>query len=274
MRIGNNDYSLVLLDTNLFSRISVEPRTYLEALKRLVGDRLALLCFSPYSLFELRHAPAIYAAFLDVFDLYPCAILKNEGMLFEDERASYYSGQSIDPLLFGFSFLNTKHGTNLRNLTAVVFADPDTAKRELDWPTLKIELLSDWLRLKRNYPPKGRTYLLPEAKEFARITTLQQIVYRAPEWATELRGRGEKVDVRKFPSVTMTLLTVFFRIYEPVKRKPVPQDVFDVLISTPAPYVDIVITEKMQAEIFRKAKKIFPAISQLEVYTLRDLASV
>lgn len=274
MRIGNNDYSLVLLDTNLFSRLSIDPRTYLEALNRLVGNRMVLLCFSPYSLYELRRAPAIYAAFLDVFDVYPCAILKSEEMIFQDERASYDSGESINPLLFGFSFLNTKRGTNLRNLTEVVFAHPDTAQRELDWPALKIELLSDWLRLKRNYPPKGRTYQLPEAREFARITTLQQIAYRAPEWVAELRGRGEKVDVRKFPSVTMTLLTVFFRIYEPANRKPVPQDVFDVLISTPAPYLDIVITEKMQAEIYGKARKIFPAISQLEVFTLRDLASV
>jgi hypothetical protein len=137
MRIGTNVYSLALLDTNLFSQISTDPKTYLEALKRLVGDQLILLCFSPYSLFELRRAPAIYAAFVDVFDVYPCAILKNEGMLFEDERASYYSGGLIDPLLFGFSFLNTKHGTNLRNLIKVVFAHPDTAKRELDWASVK-----------------------------------------------------------------------------------------------------------------------------------------
>jgi hypothetical protein len=274
MRIGDNDYSLVLLDTNLFSRFSMEPRTYLQALNRLVGDRLALLCFSPYSLFELRRAPAIYAAFLDVFDVYPCAILKNEEMIFEDERGSYYSGESIDPLLFGFSFLNTQHGTNLRNLIEVVFAHPDTAQRELKWPVLKSELLSDWLCLKANFPPKGRTYLLPQAREFGRVATLQHVAARAPQWVAELRGRGEKVDGRKFPSVTMTLLTVFFRIYEPVNRKPVPQDVFDVLISTPAPYLDIVITEKMQAEIYRKARKIFPAISHLEVFTLRDLAGV
>jgi hypothetical protein len=69
----------------------------------------------------------------------------------------------------------------------------------------------------------------------------------------------------------MTLLTVFFRLYEPRNRRPVPQDVFDVLISTPTPYVDVVVTENMQAEILRKARKVFPTVRDVDAYTLRDL---
>lgn len=72
----------------------------------------------------------------------------------------------------------------------------------------------------------------------------------------------------------MTLLTVFFRLYEPQSRKAVPQDVFDVLISTPTPYVDVVITEGMQAEILRKAKRVFEPIRHVQVYTLRDVRNL
>ena len=74
-----------------------------------------------------------------------------------------------------------------------------------------------------------------------------------------------------FPSVSMTLLTVFFRLYEPRNRSPEAQDVFDVLIATPTPYLDVVVTEAMQAQILAKARKVFDPLKSVDVYTLRDL---
>ena len=68
----------------------------------------------------------------------------------------------------------------------------------------------------------------------------------------------------------MILWTLFYRFYLPA-RKPVEQDVFDILIGSPAPYLDAVVTEKHQAEIYRQVKTLEPAIGHLQVYTLSDL---
>lgn len=270
LQIGENQYRLCGLDTNIYSELVKDPPTYFAGLRRVLGSDF-LLCFSPYSLFELRAKPEVYHRFVEIFDTFPCAILKNEQQLFEEEKKHHPEPADVDPMLFGFSFVNRSRGTNLRNLLPQVFENAETQERERSWPGLKMELLSNWMELKKNYPPKGRAYQLPEAAEFARKATVQQIAFRAPEWARVTRASGEPVRWQAFPSVIMTMLTVFFRLYEPRGRKPVPQDVFDVLISTPTPYLDVVVTENMQANVLSKAKKIFPQIRDVEVYALRDL---
>jgi hypothetical protein len=271
LKIGNGEYLLCALDTNIYSELSKDPQRYFAGLRVLLGDDPWLLCFSPYSLFELRAAPAIYKRFLEIFDVFPCAILKNEEQLFDAERAAYPSWQNVDPLLFGFSVLNRPKGTNLRSLLTLAFEEAGASQREADWPSLKKELLSEWLSLKRNYPPKGRSYQLHEGLEFARRATLQQVGRRNSAWVGELKKKGEPLRWEAFPSLAMTLLTVFLRLYEPQGRTAVPQDVFDVLISTPTPYVDVIITERMQAEIVRKAGKVFPPARRARVHTLQDL---
>ena len=272
VRIGSSEYRLCGLDTNVFSEL-LKDRSTLPAVMQLLGDTPSLLCFSPYTLYELRARPDLFALFVEMFDVFPCAILKNEEQLVSAEVAAYNVEDKVDPLLFGFSYLNKSRGTNLRNLLDAVFSASATAQRERDWPSLKRELLRDWIDLKKNYPPKGRTYVLTEAREFARRVTIQQVAEREPEFYRTLSNRGEKLDVKRFPSLSMTLLTMFFRIYEPVGRKPTPQDVFDVLISAPTPYLDVIITERMQAEIVKKASRLLPALRDVTVFSLRDVRS-
>lgn len=152
----------------------------------------------------------------------------------------------------------------------ITFKNPDTLRREQEWPKLKQELLRGWVDLKPNYPPKGSTYIAPEGIPFVRKATLQSTAERAPDWTRRMEDSGEAISAAAFPSVRMTLWTVFFRLYL-ARRQPEPQDVFDVLISTPAPYLDAVVTEKHQAEIYRQVKKLDRIIDHLSVYTLRDL---
>ena len=62
----------------------------------------------------------------------------------------------------------------------------------------------------------------------------------------------------------------FFRIFKTQKNIK-PNDVMDVLISSIAPYVDAVITENFQADVYKKAKKLIPQIKELEIYRLKDI---
>jgi hypothetical protein len=273
LRINDRDYRLCGLDTNILSEVSKEPNRNLSSLLQIVPPSDHILAFSPYSLFELRRRDDVYCAFVELFDAYPCVMLKNEEQLFNDEREHYPNPDDVEPVVFGFSALNRERGLNLRELLKVVFEQEEILRRESEWPDLQGELLAQWLAMKGNFPPKGRTYQLPDASRFEREATRQHIALRAPDWVQELRGRRETPKVPAFPSVRMTMLSVFFRLYEPMGRKGVPQDVFDVLISTPSPYLDVVVTESMQASILAKARKVFSAIRHLQVFTIRDLRS-
>ncbi len=51
------------------------------------------------------------------------------------------------------------------------------------------------------------------------------------------------------------------------------QDVTDVKISAAAPFMDVVITERFQADLYRKVKDKFQGMSNMKIVTLKDLRS-
>jgi hypothetical protein len=82
--------------------------------------------------------------------------------------------------------------------------------------------------------------------------------------------KNEEIKVDAFPSVKTTFYTVFYRFYAE-NRDPELQDVFDILIFNVVPYLDIVVTERFQGEIFRKIKNRDEMYQDIEILTLRDL---
>ena len=68
-----------------------------------------------------------------------------------------------------------------------VFERAEVLERERNWPRLQQEILTEWVALRANFPPKGRTYQLSDASRFMRNATRQHIAIRAPEWASDLR---------------------------------------------------------------------------------------
>jgi len=47
----------------------------------------------------------------------------------------------------------------------------------------------------------------------------------------------------------------------------------DITISCIVPYLDAIITEGFQADVYKKAKRFIPQLSNLEIYTLKDIRS-
>lgn len=271
LQIGASKYSLVGLDTNIVSEILSDREGARQGLLSFF-EKGYIPCFSVYSLFELRCRREIYDNFVNLFDVFPCILLKNEEQLFEEEKAAYPNPTGVNPVLLGISYFNTKRGTNLRNLLKINFENPVVLRREKDWPDLKKEILSELISLKKNFPPKGRHYLPnDDGIRFVQEATIQQIIFRAPKWVKELSDSSHTLIDTAFPSIRMTLWTIFFRLYVAHQRVPETQDVFDALISTPAPYLDAVITENFQADIYKKVKKLDNILSHSEIYTLKDL---
>jgi hypothetical protein len=229
--------------------------------------------FTVFTLFELRRRPEIFDAFLEFFDECPCILLKGYDELFEAELAAYPEPSAVDPVVMGFSRFNRDKGTSLRGLIERAFLDPPTLAREAEWPRLKDELLAGWLEIKPNFQPRSGGHTGSDGVEFVELASWEQIARRALEWFRRQHDRGVIVDSHAFPSVRMTLWTVYFRIYIAQNRVPEPQDVFDALISTSAPYLDAVVTENFQADIYRQAQKHDPCLKHLEVLTLKDFRS-
>jgi hypothetical protein len=231
----------------------------------------AVPCFSPYSLFELRRRREVYQQFIEFFSIYPCVILKNEEQLFNDEIERYPNPSQVDPVLYGFSVVNKPKGCDLETLMNRLFSSSNVVAREAEWLRLKEEALKEMLGLKRNFAPCGQRYSSDDAKTFVFRAAIEQIACRAREWVRERLERRDTPDPNAFPSIKMALFTVFYRLYEPDRRAPETQDVFDILISTATPYVDALVVENFQAEIVRKVAKLDPFVSHVSVNTMRDL---
>jgi len=270
-KLGKNEYKLCCLDTNALARIVEEPRIYGRGFITVYPPDQAIPCFSPYSLFELRARREIFDKFVKFFALYPCMVLKNEEQLFNDELASYPDPSGVIPVLLGFSAFNKSRGCDLESLLSRSFNCPDILQRELAWPALKKGILDSVVALKSNFSPKGKRFTTKDAARFVRNAAIEQIALRAGEWVRRRLGEGHVPRTDAFPSVKMSLFTVFFRLYEPDRRTPEPQDVFDILISASVPYLDAIIVENFQAEIVRKVAALDPFVRHVEVRTLRDL---
>ena len=269
--LNGSAYRLCGLDTCILSDLLEHDAAAARGFVTLLPPSEVIPCFSPYTLFELRSRREIYEEFLSFFDVYPCIILKNEDQLFKDELDAYPNPEDVEASLFPFSFLNKAKGMNLRALIERLFDDPSVIRRELEWPILKEDLLRDWLNNKDNFSPSGERYNNSDANRFVQEATVQQLMGRAPRWSRDRIRIDGDVKTTGFPSLRMILYTLFFRLYASEDRVPQPQDVFDVLISASTPYLDAVITENFQADIYSRLKKLDPPLSRFRIYTIRNL---
>ena len=79
----------------------------------------------------------------------------------------------------------------------------------------------------------------------------------------------DELQINKFPSLKAQIYTVFYKFYTD-QRKPILSDVFDIIISSLIPYVEVFLTESHQKEVINKIKKNDPFIDGLEVYSINE----
>lgn len=268
--IAGTTYRLVGLDTNV---LSVMLKTRNIELRNFVNESLAtnaLPCISAWTLLELRKTPRLYEGFQEFFSVYPLVLIKPPNQLRDDEMSAYPDPSSISPILFVFSPLHPDPESRLRAFMTRLFSDSRTLDAESQWDAWKTEVLQSIESLKGNFPPRQGGYSAEDAARFISMGVPQHLMLHSPSWSERVIERHGDIRHEAFPSLKMYFYTVFYRFYAE-QRRPQPQDVFDIAISGMAPYMDIVICENFQAEIFRKVKRRDPFISHLDVRTLGDL---
>lgn len=264
-------YSLALLDTGIVSEVIKDRAGERNALVRFMTGEDIIPCISIWSIMELRDRKDLYSQFLELFSVIPFLLVSSPYDLLQDELGAYPDPSTVEPIAIAFSMFSRDPDAELSTFMGRLFSDPGVKKAEKSWRgDWKSETLASMLSLRANFEPKGDRFKADDAKRFIEEGVLQYIAGQAPQWTRELIDSGRLFDPHAFPSVKMAFYTVFYRFYaEP--RQPEPQDVFDILISNAAPYLDVVVTERFQAEIFRKAKNHDPFLSHVRIETLKAL---
>jgi hypothetical protein len=244
----------MLLDTNAISEAAKNKQGEGKNLIRLMTTENIFPCVSIHSIFEIRKRLDVYEKFLDVFSLVPFLLLKTHQQIFEEEVKKYPTPDLKEIVGFAFSFVNKDPLANTRTFLTKLFSDPEVLRTERAWDKeLKIESMNSIISLKKNFSMSRSSSNAFDADRFINESLPQYIIFTIPRWVFADKKRFINLQSNAFPSIIMMLYNVFYRFYDD-KRKPEENDIFDMLITSSTPYMDIVVTEGFQAETFRKIR--------------------
>ncbi|OEU64733.1 MAG: hypothetical protein BA863_07585 [Desulfovibrio sp. S3730MH75] len=269
--INGTIYSFGLLDTGIISEVIKNRNDERNALVKLVTGNAMIPCISIWSILELRSKPELYSEFINLFSVIPFCLTKSPHEFFQEELDSYPDPSSIDPFVFTFSMFNKDPQADLSKFMDKLFNNREVRKAEKTWKNKwKKESLDSMLSLKSNFQPKGIWYNADDASRFIDEGVPQFVAGEARNWLKRLLNSNQEFNPHAFPSIKMSFYTVFYRFYAEDRDPEIP-DVFDILISSAAPYLDIVITEKFQAEIFKKVRNRDPFLDHVRIENINIL---
>jgi hypothetical protein len=269
--INGTLYSFGLLDTGIISEVIKNRHDERNSLVKLMTSVDMIPCISIWTIMELRSRPDIYSEFLNLFSVIPFCLTRSPYDLLQDELKNYPDPSEVDPIEIAFSMFSKDPKAKLSTFMKKLFKERGVKHAEMTWRTKwKAESLDSILSLRSNFQPKGKRFNAEDASRFISEGVPQYIAGQAPSWTKRFLRSKREFDPHAFPSVKMSFYTVFYRFYAE-KRKPEIPDVFDVMISNVTPYLDMVITEKFQAEIFRKVKNRDPFLSHVRIESLNIL---
>ena len=271
IELNGNTYALCLLDTNAASEMAKNPtrelRHYLEW--SLGGQPMIVPCFSLFTIMELRRNTAVYEQFLEAFSPLPCVVLKSHEQLLEEEVAAYPDFSGINPILHAFLGLAGSPDQRLDAVVNNLFSNTWAREKEQSWLDGRDDVIAGVTSLVSNYPPEDNKYTESEIRTFLEIVVFEQLALRFMSFAKSRVDAGNAIRIDAFPSLKMSLFTVFYKFYVD-NRRPSRSDAFDIIISAPTPYVDAIITERHQAEVLRKIKQRDAFVRNVTPYILKD----
>lgn len=235
--------------------------------KFLIGKVKYAPVFSVYNVFELRPYEDIYIKFINVFSTIPCMMLFPYKLILEQEFSSYEQKRDFvmnGNVINAFSSLGIGDSYNLKKFLDRLWEDERTRKTilyEIDGLKSVAEYWNDSkLKFKEGFFNINlRKYYFENEKEALIM---------------DLKNHGIKIshdiDIKKLPGLRVMEFSHFMRVYN--RKKPISaNDVMDVKMSCFIPYVDAVITENYQAELYKNMKSFIRPIENLEIYRLNFL---
>lgn len=275
MIIGKNNYKLIALDTNVIREVSMNNENYKKKLfeEFILGEEAYAFCFSIYNVLELRPYADIYEKFVDFFSFIPALMLFPYSLILTKEAECYKNGMDFiidNSIANAFSSAGKGKSYNFRAFLEGIFEDEslmDVVNVEL----AQLPCVANQWNKQRN-----DAIALLKANGYP-LNMINDKCYRNNEEATiikDLRLQNIQVnnnsDYKKFPATRIMEYSQFNRVHM-TKKNITANDVVDVQLSSIAPYIDAVITEKFQSNVYKKARSFITELKQLEIYTLKDL---
>jgi hypothetical protein len=171
-----------------------------------------------------------------------------------------------------FTQLGQGDSYDIRLFMERLLAMPGIKSLRKNWRRDERKTLKSWLMHRKNFDPRSEGANASDADRYVEEASRQILMQKYSKWATSKVNSDDGIRSDDFPALKTMLYSQYYRIFD-LKRKPTSQDVTDVRIMACAPYVDAVITENFQADIFRRVKHAWSRIRHLEVVTLADLRS-
>jgi hypothetical protein len=261
-------FKVGLYDTGIISEILKNKNDERLRVTHYIINEDIIPSISIWSILEIRRRRELYSTFLKVFSAIPFFLLRDPFHLLQDEIHYYPDPKKIKPVEYTFSPIAKNRKTRLKPTLDRLFSMPENKKSERLWnSSWKRDSLDEMLSLEDNFEPTGKYFNSQDAKRFVKLGLPNYILAHDPDFITKIYKRNVKLDVNAFPSTKMSFYTVFYRFYAE-DRDPEEQDVFDILIGNIAPYIDVVFTEKFQAEIYRKVSNFDPFLDHLTIRTI------
>lgn len=276
MLIGANNYKLILLDTNAIREIvtntNMSGKGFLERFFVHLTEAYAP-CFSIYNVIELMPYQDIYEKFLEFFSTIPCLMMFPVKRIFQKEVECYLEEKSfiIDSYIANaFTPLVLKDDYSCKDFFEGMTKETILMKNIKDEVKTFSSIATEWENRRTRTEKMLMAQHLP-------LNMINENFYKTQEKATiikDLKNYGISIPLESeifyLPASRMMEFSQFVRIYQ-TRKHIKPNDVMDIQISCIVPYVNAVVTENFQADVYKKAKRFIPQLKDLEIYTLKDI---
>lgn len=271
--LNQDEYKLLLLDTNILREIITNKQSEKNLLKIFVADKENYaFCFSIYNIIELKPYKDLFAKFIELFSILPCFMIYPFKNIIQHEWFAYqnHAKMEIDHnIANAFSPLGKAESFHLKLFIDKLLEEPMTQIIENELHGLA-DVATSWEKqrkqLIRSLSTTGYSKNIIDDKFF-----LFQEKQSIMALLKNLNIKADNLlDYQKFPAARIMLYSQFRRVHftqKLIKKN----DVMDIKISSILPYVDAVVTESFQADVCKKAKRIISDMKDLEIYTLADI---
>lgn len=274
MIIGPKDYKLIALDTNILREVSMNNENYKKKLfeKFILSDDNYAFCFSIYNVLELRPYEDIFERFVDFFCQTPALMLFPYSLILKKEAECYNTGFEFvidNNVANAFSYAGTDMSHDFRAFLNEMFNNENLMSTVKSESEKLPDVANEWNKQRDDAIELLKTNGYP-------LNTIDDKYYRHQEETTIIKDLSlhninirTNADYKRFPAARIMEYSQFNRVHL-TKKKITANDVVDVELSAMSPYVDVVVTEKFQSNVYKKAKSFIGELKQLEIYTLRD----
>ena len=260
---------LVQLDTNALSNIVKAKDEFLPRLLKRYDVDNYIFCYSPFSILEIKKSQFLYESFCEVFSLLPSFLLKGYFHIWNEEIQNYRNKKGVDCIHFCLHEIDTQGKLLGSHHVRSVFSNPKLEKAFSEWEIEKHKVFSKILNARQDHGANLR-YSAADILNFVRSDAFLQIKAHDETFVLKENLHSEAFDLSRFPSVKLTSFLTYFKWHND-GRRPALSDVYDLLISCTAPYVDIFVTDGQVSDSIKKTRKIDNFLNHVEVLTVRDI---